>query len=134
MKYPLTFHWAKGVGKGSAASARMCFIFIKPEYKGDEGLYQHELMHVKQWATVSIISGLIIAAVYAPFAPIAVGVHGLLYIATPKYRLWCEAQAYAKQLNYYEDDRTERFANYITKYYNVKESNEVVIALLNKLK
>lgn len=121
MKYPLTFYWARAVGKceQTAGCARMCFIFIRPKYRDDTGLYQHELTHVKQWAFVTMICGLLIAAVYPPVIPLAIGVHGALYMGIPKYRLWCEVQAYKKQLKYYQDDRTAMFAGFIVNSYGL---------------
>jgi hypothetical protein len=132
MKYPLTFYWAKGVGKGAAASTRLCVIFIKPEYRGDEGLYQHELMHVKQWAFVSLVSALLIAAVYWPLVGMAMAVHPLVYAMSRSYRLCCEVQAYKRQLKYYPDDRTIKFTGYIVKHYGLDISHQAVEEMLRK--
>ena len=55
-------------------------IRIRPKYRGDEGLRQHELTHVKQW-----------------FATL--GLHSFLYLMRP-YRRWAEVQAYRKQMQY----------------------------------
>ena len=122
MRYPLTFYWAKGVGKGAAATTRICFIFIKPEYKDDEGLYRHELLHVKQWAFTTLVSGLMLAAINPVLAGLSIGVFGLLYTSVPDLRLWCEVEAYDEQLKYYADDRREKFAGFICDHYGLDVS------------
>ena len=119
MRYPLSFYWATGVGEGHAASTRLCFIFIRPDKKGDEGLYQHELTHVKQWAFVTLVVGLFIALFAPMWSGLAISVFGMLYTAFPDIRLLAEVQAYKKQLKYYPDDRTAKFAGYIFKHYGL---------------
>ena len=132
MKYPLTFYTDKGVGDGHAASTRLCVILIRPRYRDDIGLYEHELTHVKQWAAITLISALVIAAVSLPAVGMALGVHGLLYDAAPWYRLRCEVQAYHKQLGYYPDDRAQKFAGYIAGWYNLDVTPTQVLELLRK--
>jgi hypothetical protein len=41
-------------------------IAIDPDYKDDEGLYQHELTHVKQWAAVTLATGVVLWLIYMP--------------------------------------------------------------------
>jgi hypothetical protein len=48
--YPLTFY-VKTLGPNTGGEARGPVIRILEEYRNDEGIYRHELMHVKQWAT-----------------------------------------------------------------------------------
>jgi hypothetical protein len=132
VKYPLTFYWSKGVGEGAAASTRLCFIFIRPDKKSDEGLYQHELMHVKQWSLVTLVSALLIAAVYPPLIGLAISVYGMLYMGSRSFRLWMEVQAYKKQLSYYPDNRTIRFTGYIVKHYGLDISHQAVEEMLRK--
>ena len=132
MKYPLTFYWDKGVDDGHGASTRLCFIFMRQKYKDkDEGLYQHELTHVKQWSFVTLVVGLLIAAVYPPHLILFAGtVHPLLNAAIPKYRLWAEVQAFKKQLKYYPDDRTVLLAGFIVNNYGLDISQGEAEALL----
>ena len=58
-------------------------VLIRPKYRdrGDEGLHQHELEHVRQWWC-------------------SLGLHSLLYLGVRRYRLWAEARAYAVQMRY----------------------------------
>ena len=64
-----------------AGYARAWFIRIRPAYKDDKGLHEHELEHVRQfWRTL--------------------GFHGLLYLVSKKYKLNAEVEAYQEQLKY----------------------------------
>ena len=56
-------------------------IRIRPAYKGDEGLKQHEICHVHQWWRT-------------------LGLHSLLYLVSKRYRLRAEVEAYREQLKY----------------------------------
>ena len=112
MRWPLTFYTERFVPEGAGACARGPVIFIRPKYRGDFGIYKHELEHVKQ----SFI-GLFIF-------------HALLYLLVPEYRLWCEVQAYKEQAKHYTDDRIPKFAGYISKYYRLNISVEDVEKLL----
>ena len=77
--YPLTF-FTDNLAEGQGGVANGPIIRIRLKYKDDQGIYQHELTHVKQWfATLTL--------------------HSLLYLWRP-YRLWSEAQAYTKQMLY----------------------------------
>ena len=66
--------------EGMAGRSTALSIEIRPAYREDEGLYQHELCHVFQWI-------------------FTLGLHGLLVKWRP-YRLWSEVQAYRRQLRY----------------------------------
>jgi hypothetical protein len=70
--------WIKE-NKGGSTNAFV--IRIRPKYKHDAGIYEHELTHVKQWWRTA-------------------GLHSLFYIFSKKYRLKSEVEAYRKQLEY----------------------------------
>jgi len=101
MKWPLTFYTDFGVPQGSAGATRGPVVFIMPSHKADEGLYRHELTHVKQ-----------------AFLGLFIG-HALLYALVPPYRLWCEVQAYREQSRYYLEDRIPLFARFIAEKYRL---------------
>ena len=61
---------------------------IRPQYKSDEALIQHELTHCKQW--------------YRTF-----GIHGIWYHISDKYKLKCEVEAYQVQLDWYKNEDDE---------------------------
>jgi len=78
----------------------MFLIFIKKQYENDEGLYQHELVHVKQF----FYRGLII--------------HNLRYAFSKSYRYRCEIEGYRKQLEYWPG-QTALYVSFICNKYNL---------------
>lgn len=114
MRWPLTFYTDFGVPQGAAGAARGPVVFIRPSKKDDEGLYRHELEHVKQW-----FRGLFIF-------------HSLLYKFLPEYRLWAEVQAFKKQAKYYADDRIPLFAAAIATRYRLSVTKEAAESLLRE--
>ena len=84
-----TFYTDKFVRPGSAGVMRVFLlpcVFIRPQYRGDEGLLAHELVHVDQaWESI--------------FPPI----HALRYAFSKSYRLKCEVEAYKVQLQHSPD-------------------------------
>lgn len=119
------------------------FIFIRPKYRGDIGLLEHEKMHVAQWWIVTLLAVAAILAIghlgyglpllqAASYAPVAIGVYSLLYEMVPPFRLWAEVQAYRKQLSYYPD-RNERavvLGRFLAEKYGLKITVDEAIALL----
>lgn len=87
--------------KNSAGTTRGPFIFIRPEYKDDIGLLEHEKIHVKQWWKNPLF-------------------HGIMYLFSEKYRLNCEVEAYKEQLKHCPANRRTLFAKYLVKDYNLK--------------
>ncbi len=104
MKYPLTFCVdTLPNGKHGATQGPIIRILKSKDY--DVGLYQHELMHVKQWwCTLSL--------------------HSFLYLLSDEYKLWAEVQAYKKQLCYSVDREKDRwlFASFISTRYKLNLS------------
>ena len=79
-----------------------CLVLIRPDYKDDEGLIQHELTHVKQNIRT-------------------LGWSGIKQIWNKNHKLNRECEAYAVQLEYVPvkqyDTMKTRFVNYMyTKY------------------
>ena len=76
------------------------FIFIRPKYRGDEGLLHHELTHVRQ------------------------GWRMLLY-PFPKYRLRLEVEAYREQMKWCRTGAVvDIFAGYLVSDYGLSISLE----------
>jgi hypothetical protein len=67
--------------EGVAGQARGPVVMIRKEYAKDVGLEMHELTHVVQWW-------------------VTFGMHPILYLLWREYRLWSEAKAYKKQMQY----------------------------------
>lgn len=99
MRYPLTFY-VQQLSPDVGGCANGPIIRILEKYRNDAGIYQHELVHVKQWF-------------------ITFGIHNLLYMLFDWYRLVSEVEAYREQAKHYPDDRRKLFASYIAKYYNL---------------
>jgi hypothetical protein len=98
--------WAAGTTYGP-------FVFIRPQYKNDIGLLEHELVHVNQfWRTLGLME--------------------LLYEFSAKYRFKYEVEAYKKQLNYYPDDRTRLFAQFLVDRYGLGITFDEALAELKK--
>lgn len=112
MKYPLTFY-VNSLPNNFGGYANGPVIRILKKHKDDEGLYQHELMHVRQWFYFPIL-------------------HNLLYLFVPEYKLWAEVEAYKRQLKHYPDDRSELFAEFIATRYDLKVTKEYALWLLKQ--
>lgn len=101
------------IPEGSAGCAKAWFIYIRPEYKDDIGLLEHEKVHTKQfWRTL--------------------GFHSLLYLCFKSYKLRAEVEAYKTQLNYAEDKEASRqkFAAFISTKYGLDISEAEALKLL----
>ncbi len=121
------------------------FIFIRPKYRGDIGLLEHEKTHIAQWWIVTLLAVAAIMAIghlgyglpllqAAGFAPIAVGVYSLLYGTVSPFRLWCEVQAYRVQLAHYSDRDALAvvLGRFLAEKYGLSISVDDAIALLKK--
>ena len=111
---PVIVIYTDRVPEGSAGCANAMIVRIRPKYKGDEGLLQHELTHVKQAYRLLILF------------------HSLLYLLDDSYRLHAEVEAYRKQLEYSQDKVTDtaRFAGFIAGKYDLGISREAAAMLL----
>ena len=91
------------VPEGSAGCANAMIVRIRPGYRDDVGLLQHELTHVKQAYRLLFLF------------------HALLYLLDDSYRLHAEVEAYGKQLEYSSDKNADaaRFAESICNKYNL---------------
>lgn len=86
-------------------------IKILEKYRDDRGIYEHELLHVKQWL-------------------FTLGIHSLLYLLVPRYKLWAEVQCYREQAKHYPDDRRPLFAHFIATSYGLKITEAEALKLL----
>ena len=118
MKYPI-WYTERGMTGGIIGWQRWFIIAIKPSHKGDVGLVQHELTHVKQWAVVTLAAGIVLGLIWLPLAIMSPSVHAALYMFIRRYRCWCEARAFARQTKFYFDDRSVKFAGYLHRNYGL---------------
>ena len=117
MKYPFTFY-VENLPPDVGGEARGFVIRILKKYKDDYGIYKHELVHVKQWFRTFGIHSILCSKLLRPIFS--------------WYKLRVEVEAYKEQLKHYPDDRTELFAEYISKYYNLTITKEEAEALLRR--
>lgn len=95
----LIFYTNKFVPSRFAAVTYGPVILIRPAYKNDLGLLEHEKVHVKQfWRTLGLL--------------------GIFYLLSNKFRLKCEVEAYKEQLKY-SPGREHLFATFISSKYNI---------------
>lgn len=107
----MIFYTARFVKAGFAGCTYGPFIFIRPEYRGDTGLLEHERVHVRQWLRT-------------------LGMHGLLYAVSKAYRLGAEVEAYREQAKHYSDDRLPLFAQAIATKYGLDITAEAALTRL----
>ena len=136
--YPLTF-FVKSLPPNIGGESRGPIIRILEKHRHDEGLYRHELEHVKQWFRLAVLS---VPLAYALFhfglvdfmdlALLPLAFHTVLYKLLPSYRLWCEVSAYKAQALYYPDDRRPLFAEFIAGYYDLNITTKQALDALNR--
>lgn len=140
MKYPFTFY-VKTLPLNFGGCANAFVIRILDKYRADEGLYNHELTHIKQWLVLfqvglafAVIQYHLVGDALVSFAFAAAGfsLHGLLYKFNHSYRLHCEVEAYRVQAGYYKDDRRSLFAGFIANYYGLNVTQQEAENLLRK--
>jgi hypothetical protein len=112
MKLPHIIFYTNNLPINFGGVAQAFFIRIRPKYKDDKGLYEHEYTHVKQWyrwLTIWLTAfsfayfGGVVPFEYTPLAFFGVGIHGLLYLLVPTYKLEAESEAYAAQVKHGAD-------------------------------
>ena len=89
-------------------------ILIRPKYKNDIGLFEHEKVHVHQfWRSL--------------------GLFGLMYRFSKKKRLQYEVEAYRKQLEYETNKKASKkiFADFIANNYNLNITSKEALKLLD---
>ena len=88
-------------------------IRIRSKYVIDHGLLEHELTHVKQWWRT-------------------LGIHGILYAVSSKYRLASEVEAYRAQLRLCDPSAVEWMIKAIQTKYDLSVPEEKIRKLLTE--
>jgi hypothetical protein len=104
------FYTNRFIPRRFAAHTRGPVIFIRPEYRDDHGLLEHEIVHVRQWYRNPLF--------------------GLFYKFSARFRLNAEVEAYRKQLKSSPNNR-DLFAHYIASKYNLDITQEQAAKLLD---
>ena len=101
MKFPSLTFYTDRLPKGVGGDAHGPIVRIRPIYRGDVGLHEHEQAHVNQWWVVGLVSAALLShMVNVAAMPLAVAVHPALYRFVRQYRLWAEVRAYCIQMQY----------------------------------
>lgn len=95
--------WAAGKAVGP-------IIYIRPRYKDDIGLLNHEKCHRWQWL-------------------VSLGLHSFIYPRSATYRLMCEVEAYKEQMKI-TPQYSLKYAEFIATRYNLDVTIEEAHALL----
>jgi len=98
--------------------AKAWFIRIRPRYKDDVGILEHEKIHVWQWWRT-------------------LGFHSLFYLLSKKYRLNAEVEAYKEQLKFAPatsnpERYKDMYAGFIADNYGLDVSKGEVLKLLTQ--
>jgi len=110
--YSLTY--TDDMPEGWGGYAKLWFIYLRPKYKEDQGILEHEKCHVRSFY-------------------FTLGFHSFLYLCFKAYRLWSEVQAYKIQMKYrpIKESNKELFAKFISEDYGVRVTKEQAIKLLS---
>ena len=109
----LTFYTDRFIPSTARGCCRGFMIFIRPQYREDRGLLEHEKVHRRQWLrTLSL--------------------HSLLYLFVPEYKLHAEVEAFREQARWYEDDRLPHFAKIIATKYGLNVTEQAALKLLRE--
>tara|TARA_B100000497_G_scaffold124423_1_gene158896 strand:- start:1411 stop:1884 length:474 start_codon:yes stop_codon:yes gene_type:complete len=105
------------IPKRFAAVVRGFFIFVRPQYKDNIPLIEHEKVHIQQfWRTF--------------------GAHGLMYLFSKGYRLRSELEGYSVQIKKREElgkpPKFEYFSRCIADHYNLDITDKEAKILLIK--
>ena len=106
----MIFYTNFGIPKGAAGCARGPIIFIRPEYRNDIGLREHEKVHRTQWL-------------------LTFGIHSILYLISKSYRLESEVEAYRVQLEHSPGNES-LFAKFIAEKYGLDITQAEAMELL----
>lgn len=91
-------------------------LLIRPKYSNDEGLHQHQLVHVRQWWFMFALMAWMIVVAVRFIAPHIIGplphealflgvwlsciTHRVVYHFSPAYRVIAEVMAYRAQMRF----------------------------------
>lgn len=109
----MTIFTHRFIPKGFDGYTVFCFALVRPEFKDDIGLIEHEKTHVNQFWRL-------------PF------LHGLLYMLSKRYRLKSELEAFRVQSKFCTEDRTAFFAERLSCAYGLSITKQGAIDLLKK--
>lgn len=118
---------------------------VRPKYRNDAAIIQHEREHIRQW-WMCLCLGLLPCVAYTAHTmtyggfmqqvalflfSASISAHALLYYFSKSYRLWAEVRAYKESLKY-KPQMIDQYAKHISQKYNLDVSiSEAKIRLLS---
>lgn len=104
----LTIYTDRFLPSWVGARAIMFLVLIRPKYRDDKGIHEHEYTHVKQWykwtglaLLLFLLAGLAIPEywqIIASASVLSTALFAMLYQFSTSFRLEAEAEAYAAQV------------------------------------
>lgn len=136
--FPTLLSYTDDMDEKNGGETKFFLAKIRPKYKDDKGLHEHEYLHVTHWwvtvlawvigcVAVWYLSGSLLAL---QLSPLGLGIYGVLYNSVSRFRLWTEVVCYKRQAKFYPDDRKPLFAKYISEDYDLDISKETALKLL----
>lgn len=126
------------------AEVNMFIMTMDPNFANNEGLYQHELLHIKQWYLCTAFFGVlwVMSSFVIPWAlpylfPLVPLGYRLIQLIPPVH-LWVEVSCYARQLSYSLDFNRdlELFSEFIATRYNTgvtkDKAKQLLLSAYNK--
>jgi hypothetical protein len=138
MSFPHIIRYTDKMPDHVGGYARWFYIAIRPKYKDDKGIHAHELEHVRQWWTMSIVCCALIAGfchvqgLPYHYAATGLAVHQLLSKFVRPYRQWIEVQAFKEQLKHHEPSYVTNLARRLSRGYGLKITQEEAEKLLRE--
>ena len=146
--FPAFVFYVNSLSGTVAGATNLIFVRILDRCKDDEGILQHELKHVEMAYKYWLVSFIVMAIglylynkayiinhdgsynTYYIYSVLAISstVYSLLYTLNDTFRFNAECMCYQVQCRYYDDDRSDLFADYVTKNYGTKFTKEQALA------
>ncbi|HEX4918038.1 MAG TPA: hypothetical protein VFV43_09100 [Limnobacter sp.] len=117
---------------------------IRPEHRGKRHIVEHEKEHIRQWWAVTATAAIALAVVvfgaidmghllwrdeYFAVCALPPSLHGILYLASKRYRLWAEVRAYRVSLRY-RPESLDHYARTLSEKYGLNITAENAKELL----
>jgi hypothetical protein len=105
--FPAFIKYTDAMDPGVGGYAKRMFVYIRTQYKRDDGIHAHELTHVKQWWRNPLF-------------------HRALYDGSNRTRFSYEVEAFVAQILEYDiserEAKIKRFATFLATKYNLNIS------------
>lgn len=136
--FPTLLDYTDDMDEKNGGETKFFLAKIRPKYKDDKGLHEHEYLHAAHWwvTVLAWVIGCVVAwhlfglPLALELIPLGLGIYPVLYKLVPAFRLWAEVECYKLQAKFYKDDRKPLFAKYISEDYDLDITKEKALKLL----